>query len=109
MLTADTFKFFDDLKQQITQNHDETIALIDSYLETCHNSHGVSLDWDPNNILWELTIGPKGEYELAGLQDTIDFRLLTRDLNANDGKLKRNQYFYWQFRNSAKIGRKLIE
>ncbi|MCW4040399.1 MAG: hypothetical protein NWE83_06575 [Candidatus Bathyarchaeota archaeon] len=108
VLTAETLTFFDELKRQIDQHRDEQIALIDNYLKTCHNPYSTPNDWNPDNIQWEPTKGPKGEYELAAHQDSIDFRLLTRDLNATHGKLERDQYFYWAFQRSAKIGRKRI-
>jgi hypothetical protein len=109
VLTAETLKFFDDLKRQIDQHHDEQIAFIDNYLKTCHNPCNVPLDWDPDNIEWEPTTGPRGPYEVAGYQDCVDFRLLIKDLDQRNDKLERGNFFYWAFTKSAKIGRKRIE
>ena len=59
-----------------------------------------------NNIKWTQEQGARGAYEKATDQDNIDFRRLINELEAHDGKLQRDDYFYWKFSTGNIIGRK---
>jgi hypothetical protein len=39
--------------------------------------------------------------------DSIDFKNLVKDLNAQKGKLYRDGYFYWLWQSGSTVGRKL--
>jgi len=64
-------------------------------------------DWNPANIKWQQTEGPSGPYERATAEDNkgiSDFEVLMADLNAHNGKLTRNGFFYWLFSNGDAVG-----
>lgn len=61
--------------------------------------------WDPSKIKWEDAVGTKGPYELAEPQATPDFKNMLADLKAHDGKFMRANYFYWVFKDQARVGR----
>jgi hypothetical protein len=109
MMTAEMLKLCHDLKAYHAGHHDELVHFIDEFIEKYNLPESVTLDWSHDNIEWEPTSGPKGPYWLATYQDTVDFRLLTRDLDANGGTLRRGPNFYWQFSRRAKIGCKAID
>ncbi|MBT0160226.1 hypothetical protein G4O51_09600 [Candidatus Bathyarchaeota archaeon A05DMB-2] len=62
--------------------------------------------YDANKIKWEKTTGLKGEYERSEDLNSMDFKAMLKDLTAHQGKLTRDGYFYWLFKNGATIGRK---
>lgn len=65
-----------------------------------------AIQWDPAKIKWETTQGNKGTYERSKDTNNSDFEALLKDLAAHQGKLFKNGYFYWAFKNGATIGRK---
>ena len=70
-------------------------------------SQGKGLDkYDLGKIKWEAAEGPSGPYERSEDINSLDFKLLVKDLQAHDGKLTRGDYFYWKFSKSAVVGRK---
>jgi hypothetical protein len=110
MLTAEDLHFLEKLKTQLTEDHEKTIASIDDYYRKHQypaNSYHLD-DWDLDSIEWLPATGPKGPYEKAIAQDNRHFRLMIRNLNANDGKLERDDYYLWLFRNNRIVGRKPI-
>ncbi|MGB9841279.1 MAG: hypothetical protein ACPLKZ_00985 [Candidatus Bathyarchaeales archaeon] len=68
-----------------------------------------SQNWNPAKIKWEKAQGAKGEFEKSEDMDNSDFKALIKDLAAHDGKLSRDGYFYWLYRNGATVGRKKKE
>jgi len=64
--------------------------------------------WDPNKIKWIQTEGASGPYEKAEPQglNGSDFHLMLKDVKAHSGKLTRQDYFYWVFKDQATVGRK---
>lgn len=62
--------------------------------------------WDPKKIKWTEAEGTKGPYEKADPQATPDFKNMLSDLKSHNGKLMREGYFYWVFRDAATVGRK---
>ena len=62
--------------------------------------------WNPEAIRWERAEGANGEYEKSVDYNSRDFKALLRDLSAHGGKLTREGFFYWLFRNGLTVGRK---
>jgi len=62
--------------------------------------------WNPDKIKWKDETGAKGPYEKADSQATPDFKAMLQDLKAHDGKMNREQFFYWTFSDLATVGRK---
>jgi len=65
--------------------------------------------WNPENIKWTRTEGAKGEYEKSEDADSQDFKALVKDLNRHAGKLRRDSWFYWLFKDGSAVGRKKRE
>lgn len=68
--------------------------------------------WNPDAIIWVEASGPSGGYQLATAennQGNTDFQELLRDLEAHQGRLTRNGYFYWSFQQKPFVGRKKRE
>jgi hypothetical protein len=68
-------------------------------------------EYDPEKIAWMRTGGQKGPYErYPAFQQkptpTADYVNLLNDLKKHDGKLVRNNLFYWLWEDEATIGRK---
>jgi hypothetical protein len=63
--------------------------------------------WDPSKIKWEKTEGWKGDYERSEDVNSLDFKELLKDLAQHKGKLTRDGWFYWTFKNGSTVGRKL--
>ena len=61
---------------------------------------------DPDKIKWVQAEGASGPYERAEDVNSLDFKELMKDLEAHQGKLSRDGFFYWKFEKSAVIGRK---
>lgn len=61
--------------------------------------------WDPEKIRWTKTTGPSGPYQKSSDTNNPDFKAMLKDLEAHGGKLTRNGWFYWTFKNGA-VGRK---
>ena len=62
--------------------------------------------YDPSKIRWTETQGPHGTYERAAASSNPDFQALLKSLKAHEGKLTKDGFFYWQFKNGNVIGRK---
>jgi len=65
-----------------------------------------SWSWDSTKIEWEQAEGSRGVYERSEDVNSSDFKALLRDLAAHQGRLFRDGYFYWTFKNGATVGRK---
>jgi len=63
--------------------------------------------WDPDGIKWSQEEGAKGLFEKSEDVDSIDFKNLVKNLNAQKGKLYRDGYFYWLWQSGSTVGRKL--
>lgn len=64
-------------------------------------------NWNPNAIKWEKAEGSKGEYERSEDVNSLDFKELLKDLAEHKGRLTRDGFFYWTFKNGSTVGRKL--
>jgi len=62
--------------------------------------------WNPGNIQWEESEGSKGKYERSEDINNLQFKLMLKNLQEHKGKLFRDGFFYWVFRNGATVGRK---
>lgn len=62
--------------------------------------------WNPEKIKWTPAEGASGPYERSEDTNNSDFKALLKDLAAHQGKLSRDGYFYWVFRNGYTVGRK---
>jgi hypothetical protein len=67
---------------------------------------GLPRNWDKNKIPWIETEGPKGKYQVASDPDNPDFKALVQDLEQHNGRLTRDNLFYWLFNNHKTVGRK---
>ena len=71
----------------------------------------VKWNWNPQAIKWVETEGFKGKYERypaegVKVEGNRDYWNLLKDLKAHGGKLSRNGYFYWIFKDGSTVGRK---
>jgi hypothetical protein len=69
-------------------------------------SSGPKWNWNPDKIKWEKAEGFKGEFERSEDINSLDFKELLKDLAKHNGKLSRDGWFYWVFKNGATVGRK---
>lgn len=80
------------------------VEAIDAHLNFL--SKVVLCEWDPTKFKWIQLEGPRGLYEKIHSQDNEDFTAMLQDLKAHDGKLTRDNYFYWLFQDQTTVGRK---
>jgi len=64
------------------------------------------VEWDPSKIRWEKSEGPKGEYERSEDVNNPEFKAMLKDLAQHNGKLTKDEFFYWVFQNGSTVGRK---
>jgi hypothetical protein len=62
--------------------------------------------WDPDKIKWEQAEGRNGPYERSEDVNNPEFKALLKDLARHGGRLTRNGWFYWTFKNGSAVGRK---
>lgn len=97
------------------------LGLIDGWLSQVPSVPGVAQPqiptrnqgpiWNPDNIKWVQAEGFKGPYERypgegQKAEATEDYKAVIADLKAHNGKLSRDDYFYWLFQDGATVGRK---
>ena len=63
-------------------------------------------EWNPEAIRWEPAEGGSGPYERSGDVNNPEFKSMLQDLAAHGGKMTRNGYFFWVFKNGHTVGRK---
>jgi len=66
----------------------------------------VKVGWNPDKIKWAKAEGNKGSYERSEDVNNPEFKIMLRDLTSHGGRLTRNGYFYWIFKNGTTVGRK---
>ena len=69
--------------------------------------------WDPEQIPWKQAEGSKGLYQRYPLEGekaeaTSDYKGMLTTLNRNNGRMRRDGYFYWLFPDNATVGRKQV-
>ena len=65
--------------------------------------------WNPEAVVWVEATGPSGGYQLAAAennQGNSDFDEMLKDLEAHQGCLTREGWFYWRFKQKQAVGRK---
>ncbi len=62
--------------------------------------------WNPDKIKWTPAEGPSGPYERTEDVNSLDFKAMLKELAAHQGKLTRDDIFYWTFKNGITVGRK---
>jgi hypothetical protein len=65
-------------------------------------------DWDPEKIKWQETAGPSGPFQKSDDVNNPEFKVMLKDLQAHKGKMTKNGWFYWVFKNGATVGRKRL-
>jgi len=65
-----------------------------------------SLSWNPEKIKWDQADGKNGPYERSEDVNNPEFKTMLKDLTRHGGKLTRNGWFYWTFKNGLVVGRK---
>ena len=65
--------------------------------------------WNPDKIKWEKAQGFKGEFERSEDVNNPEFKAMLKDLAQHKGKLTRDGWFYWTFKNGSTVGRKKRE
>jgi hypothetical protein len=92
---ADFCDFLDTLEEAVQKMKQQIAKLV-----------GVQPKWDPNKIKWEDAEGSSGQYQRSEDFNNPEFKAMLKDLQAHNGKLTRNGYFYWIFKNGSTVGRK---
>jgi len=64
------------------------------------------IGWDPDQIKWENTEGSAGPYQRSEDINNPEFKAMLKDLQAHNGKLTKEGWFYWVFQNGTTVGRK---
>jgi len=67
---------------------------------------GIEPKWNPEKIKWEKSQGAKGEFERSQDLNNPEFKAMLKDLASNNGRLTREGYFYWVYKNGSTVGRK---
>lgn len=58
--------------------------------------------WNANKIKWNKAEGSKGPYERSEDLNNLEFKAMLKELASHNGKLRREGYFYWLFKNGAR-------
>lgn len=69
-------------------------------------TESAKFSWNPEAIQWVKVNGAKGEFEKSEDYDNPEFKAMLKDLAEHSGKLMRNGFFYWTFKNGSTVGRK---
>jgi len=65
--------------------------------------------WNPLQIEWFPKTGTKGPYEISDNVNNLDFKKMLKDLAEHQGKLNRDNCFYWTFQNGSTVGRTVLK
>ena len=68
-----------------------------------------SSKWDPGKIQWVKSEGFRGPFEKSEDFNNLEFKRMLKDLVEHNGKLSKNGFFYWVYRNGSTVGRKKRE
>jgi hypothetical protein len=98
----------------MTERDDEAIAALLEFLNAVEigiaNARQIikeaKIGWDPEKIKWEETEGSSGPYQRSEDISNPDFKAMLKDLQAHNGKLTREGWFYWVFQSGTTVGRK---
>jgi len=70
------------------------------------NKNATATAWRPEKIKWEPAEGASGLYDRSEDVNSLDFKAMVKDLVTHQGKLHRDGFFFWLFRNGYTVGRK---
>ena len=73
------------------------------------NTSEEKFSWNPEAIKWEKAQGSKGMFEKSEDLNNPEFKAMLKDLAQHNGKLTRDSYFYWVYKNGSVVGRKKRE
>lgn len=62
--------------------------------------------WDHDKIEWKRAESASGPYERSEDTRNMEFKTMLKDLVDHGGKMVREGWFYWVFRNGSTVGRK---
>lgn len=108
-------KLYYELEVEISDEHDVELAkasmegLIDGWLtpsKLVSQPQPLRSTWNMEKILWKEETGPKGIYFRSEDVNNLEFKNMLRDLQSHKGKMYRNGYFFWVFRDGCTVGRK---
>ena len=99
----DFYDFLDSLEASIV-GMKQQIAKLVGVVET-----KPKFSWNPDKIKWEKAQGFKGEFEKSQDHNNPEFKTMLKDLAEHKGKLMREGWFYWTFKNGSTVGRKRQE
>jgi hypothetical protein len=105
-------KEYYELEIEIPEENELVIAkenaegLLNEWLGIAKETPKQKWNWNPDKIKWEKAQGFKGEFERSEDLNNLEFKELLKDLAQHNGKLTRDSYFYWVFKNGSTIGRK---
>ena len=102
------------LEIEIPNEHEVSIArenalhLLDDWLGIGANApmEKTSFKWSSEAIKWADAQGSHGLYQRSEDLNNPQFKLMLKDLASHNGKLSRNGFFYWTFKNGYTVGRK---
>lgn len=60
----------------------------------CQRIKQAKIGWDPKQIKWEETQGSAGPYQRSEDANNPEFKLMLKDLQAHNGKLTKEGWFY---------------
>ena len=64
------------------------------------------IGWEPDQIKWEDAQGTSGPYQRSEDINNPEFKAMLKELQAHNGKLTKEGWFYWVFQNGTTVGRK---
>jgi hypothetical protein len=79
---------------------------IDKLVGVVKQKPETKFSWNPDAIKWEKASGLKGEFEKSEDVNNPEFKAMLKDLAEHKGKLSRDGFFYWVYRNGSTVGRK---
>lgn len=102
-MSDEDFKiFFDDFRSFL----EELQKIIAKQKEALDKLYAPKWRWNPDAVRWEKAAGQSGEYERSGDFDNPEFKAMLKDLAEHGGRLTRDGWFYWTFKNGSTVGRK---
>ncbi|MGP3705265.1 MAG: hypothetical protein ACKD6O_08260 [Candidatus Bathyarchaeota archaeon] len=95
----DFYDFLDGLESSIVKMKIQITKLVGYDIKS-------GLSWNPDKIKWEKVQGRRGIFEKSEDLNNPEFKALLKDLAGRSGRLFRDGWFYWVYRNGVTVGRK---
>jgi len=93
-------------ESELSIARENALGLLNEWLGIVKETPQQKYDWNPEAIKWVKAEGFKGEYERAEDINNLQFKAMVKSLAEHNGKLSRNGFFYWLFKNGSVVGRK---